>query len=316
MKLAVTLGDPRGIGPEVVAKAVRQLLDRRSSERSELILIGPNGTGAEGLADHFIPIGDWDNSGDLIEAGRLAGRSIERATELALSGEVAGIVTAPIDKAALNLAGYSYPGHTEMLAELAGAPEVAMMMVTEETPLGGPLRIILATTHIPLAEVPTRLTIELISGQARLAAHALERGWALTDPKIAVCALNPHASDGGLFGDEEARVLEPAVEALSAEGYSLAGPIPADTIFLRALGGEFDLVIVPYHDLGMAVFKTISFGRGVNLTVGLPFVRTSPDHGTAIGIAGSGRADPRSMVAAIELAERLGRNWGSPQQMR
>jgi 4-hydroxythreonine-4-phosphate dehydrogenase len=196
-----------------------------------------------------------------------------------------------------------------MLAALAGDRPVAMLMVAEETALGGPLRVVLATTHLPLAGVPAALSKALFLEQARLTAAGIRRGWGIERPRLALCAVNPHASDGGLFGDEEARLLTPAREQLQGEGIDIAGPIPADTVFVRALRGEFDAVIAPYHDVGMAAFKTAAFGRGVNMTLGLPFVRTSPDHGTALDIAGQGVANPDSMLEALGLAARLARCW-------
>jgi 4-hydroxythreonine-4-phosphate dehydrogenase len=194
-----------------------------------------------------------------------------------------------------------------MLAALAGNVPVAMMMVAEKTALGGPLRVVLATTHIPLSGVSAALSSELIIGQARLAAAGLRRDWKIESPRLALCAVNPHASDGGLFGDEEERILAPARDQLLSEGIDVAGPIPADTVFVRAVRGEFDAVIAPYHDVGMAAFKTAAFGQGVNMTLGLPFIRTSPDHGTALDIAGKGVADPASMLEALRLATRLAR---------
>jgi len=303
-RLAVTLGDPRGIGPEVAAAAGRGLGAER--DRLHLVFIGPRGTAAEAAGDEFVPIGDWDGAtGGVAEAGRLAGLAIERAARMALEGAVDGIVTGPIDKAALNAGGFPYPGHTEMLAELAGGVPVAMLMAAERTALGGPLRVVLATTHVRLADVPVVLTVERVVEQTRLTDRGLRSAWGLDRPRIALCAVNPHASDGGLFGDEEARILEPALGILRAEGVSVAGPIPADTVFVRAIRGEFDAVVAPYHDVGMAAFKTASFGSGVNVTLGLPFIRTSPDHGTALDIAGRGLADPSSMLEAIRLAAKL-----------
>lgn len=221
---------------------------------------------------------------------------------MALNGDVDGIVTAPIDKYALHAAGYEFPGHTEMLAALSGVPTVAMLMDAEVTSLGGPLRVVLATTHLPLAGVPRALTTQLLVDQALLTHDALRAGWGIAQPRLALCAVNPHASDGGLFGDEEQRIMQPAIDALRARGLRVSGPIPADTVFVRMLNGEFDVVIAPYHDVGMAAFKTAAFGRGVNVTLGLPFVRTSPDHGTAVDIAGTGAADSSSMAEALRLA--------------
>jgi 4-hydroxythreonine-4-phosphate dehydrogenase len=192
-----------------------------------------------------------------------------------------------------------------MLAELSRAHPVGMLMAAERTRLGGALRVLLATTHLALRDVPDAVTRELLTEQGTLLDAALRRDWRLREPRIALCALNPHASDGGLFGDEEQRTLEPAVLALRAAGIHAEGPVPADTVFNRAVAGAFDAVIAPYHDVGMAAFKTAAFGSGVNVTLGLPVVRTSPDHGTAFDIAGTGRADDSSMLEALELAARL-----------
>src|SRR5690606_573313 len=196
-------------------------------------------------------------------------------------------------------------GHTELLAALAGVPEAGMLMVAERTRLGGSLRVLLATTHLALRNVPAAVTTDRLVRQSLLAADGLRAGWAIERPRLALCALNPHASDGGRFGDEESRILEPAVARVCAEGVDMIGPVSADTVFVRALRGEFDAVIAPYHDVGMPAFKTAAFGLGVNVTLGLPFVRTSPDHGTALDIAGRGIADPASMIEAIRLAARL-----------
>jgi 4-hydroxythreonine-4-phosphate dehydrogenase len=268
------------------------------------LFIGPAGTGAENVADEFHQTGEWSGGGESA-AGELAARAIEAAARLAMDGSVDGIVTAPIDKAALHAAGYGYPGHTEMLAAIVGDPEVVMMMTAENTTYGSPLRVVLATTHLALRDVPRQLTADLLVRQALVTAHALRNDWGLEDPRVALCAFNPHASDGGLFGDEEQRLYAPALAELRRQAVDALGPFPADTVFVRALRGEFDVVIAPYHDVGMAAFKTATFGQGVNVTLGLPFVRTSPDHGTAPDIAGAGIADSASMQEAIELAARL-----------
>jgi 4-hydroxythreonine-4-phosphate dehydrogenase len=187
-----------------------------------------------------------------------------------------------------------HPGHTEWLAALAGDVDVAMMLVA------GGLRVVLVTTHLPLREVPAAVTLDRVLTAGRLARSALERWWDLRAPRIAVCALNPHAGEGGVFGSEDRDVLAPAARALGA-----TGPVPADTVFVRALRGEFDVVIVPYHDVGMTAVKLAGFGSGVNITLGLPFVRTAPDHGTGMDIAGKGVADPGSMREAVTLAVQL-----------
>jgi 4-hydroxythreonine-4-phosphate dehydrogenase len=208
---------------------------------------------------------------------------------------VDGIVTAPIDKAALLAGGYDYPGHTEMLAALAGV-DVAMMLASDR------LRVVLATTHVPLREVPEALTQEAIVKAAFITRRGLQQWFDIAEPRIALCALNPHAGDGGRFGKEDDLLLRPAANASG-----LLGPFPADTVFVRALRGEFDAVIAPYHDVGMTAIKVASFGSAVNVTLGLPFPRTSPDHGTALDIAGKGVADASSMKEAIRMCVRIAR---------
>jgi 4-hydroxythreonine-4-phosphate dehydrogenase len=301
-RLAVTLGDPRGIGPEVSLAAARALAGDPAAP--ELFFVGPAGV----LPDTHVTlhaVGEWQAGGPPALAGELAGRAIEAAAALARTGTVDGIVTAPIDKAALHAGGYTFPGHTEMLAALAGGTDVVMLMTAETTRLGGPLRVVLATTHLPLRAVPAAFSADILVTQARITYLALQQQWAIAQPRLALCAFNPHASDHGLFGDEEARIYAPAIERLRAEQIEVHGPVPADTVFVRALRGEFDAVVAPYHDVGMAAFKTASFGQGVNVTLGLPYVRTSPDHGTALDIAGRGVADATSMIAAVRLADRL-----------
>ena len=245
--------------------------------------------------------------------GEAAGLAIGRAVELALAGEVDAVVTAPVHKPALAAAGY-HPGHTEMLMALAGVPRVGMVMCDEGGVGKAAKRVLLATIHVPLARVPELVTTELLVSQTRLLDRALRTDWGIEAPRIALCALNPHASDDGMFGTEERDVYAPALAALSGEPWSVTGPVPADTVFKRAFAGEFDAVVAPYHDVGMAAFKTAAFGRGVNVTIGLPFVRTSPDHGTAFDIAGRGVADPSSMIAAVGLAVGLaGRRRDCPR---
>ena len=251
--LAVTLGDPRGIGPEVVAKAVRQLREQGSD--TEFILLGP---------DEFDPgLGTYEGvgrfDGSERSAGVLSALAVERAVHLALAGTAAGIVTGPIHKAALRSAGFMEPGHTELLRRHTGVSDVGMLMAAEETRLGVPLRVLLATTHVPLRDVPDLLNVDLLVSQAILLNSSLESDWNLARPRIALCALNPHASDGGLFGDEEDRVFWPAVDALRRAGVEVEGPIPADTVFNRTLNGEYDAVIAPYHDVGMAPLQDHRF---------------------------------------------------------
>jgi 4-hydroxythreonine-4-phosphate dehydrogenase len=287
-RLAVTLGDPRGIGPEIVAKMVR---DGRALRAASLVIVGPDGT----EADVDESIGVWRTGDDHALAGKLAGKAIEKAVAMATAGVVDGIVTAPIDKSVLLSGGYDYPGHTEMLAALTGA-KVAMMLTSEK------LRVVLATTHIPLRDVSSALTRERIVQIAETTRRALRDWFHVAEPRIALCALNPHAGDHGRFGREDDDVLAPA-----AREAQLAGPLPADTVFVRAMRGEFDAVIAPYHDVGMTAIKVAAFGQAVNVTLGLPFPRCSPDHGTALDISGRGVANPSSMIEATLLCASIAR---------
>jgi len=302
-RIAITLGDPRGTGPEIVARALAEPL------AAEVTVIGAEDQIAWVPAARRISVGAWGaGSGERLgggaaaeraraaRAGQLAGHAVERAVRLALEGDVVAIVTAPAQKHALHLAGFPYPGHTEWLGHLAGDVDTAMMLAV------GALRVVLVTTHVALRDVPALLTTERVVKTGRITERALRELFGLPAPRLALCALNPHAGESGLFGDEEERVLRPAAEQLGA-----AGPLPADTVFVRALNGEFDAVLAPYHDVGMTAIKVAGFGRGVNITLGLPFIRTSPDHGTAFDIAGTGKADATSMRAAIELATALAR---------
>lgn len=295
--LAITLGDPRGIGPEIVRAA---LATPSVASAADFRVIGPTGTGVD-VTD---AIGTWDegvgehasassnsaaDAARNARAGRLAGLAIERAVQLAQRGDVQGIVTAPIDKAALHAGGYDFPGHTEMLESLTGSPTV-MMLASEK------LRVVLATTHIALRDVPRTLTPERLTRTIRLTRDGLQHSLGIARPRIALAAFNPHAGDHGRFGDEDDTLLRPI-----AEREGVAGPFPADTVFVRAMRGEFDCVIAPYHDVGMTAIKVASFGKGVNITLGLPFPRTSPDHGTALDIAGKGMADASSFMEAIRV---------------
>ncbi len=292
-RLAVTLGDPRGIGPEIVRLA---LADLRLRELCEVVVVGPSGCGI--ITDETI--GEWRAGGSAAEAGALAGAAVKRAVDLALARRVEGIVTAPLDKAALLAGGWDYPGHTEMLAALTGA-RVAMMLASDR------LRVVLATTHLPLRDVPAAVTPAAIASAAAVTRDGLRTWFGIDAPRIALCALNPHAGDGGRFGREDDEVLAPA-----ARSAKIAGPFPADTVFVRAMRGEFDAVIAPYHDVGMTAIKVASFGSAVNVTLGLPFPRTSPDHGTALDIVGRGKANPLSMVNAVLIAARIANRVAAP----
>ena len=297
-RLAVTLGDPRGIGPEIVRAALAAPLD------AEITAVGPEDLIADLPVARRVGIGRWEGGvgerpedrARTMKAGKLAGHAIEAAAKLAREGEVDALVTAPIEKRACHLAGFHYPGHTEWLGAVSGGAETVMMLASER------LRVVLVTTHVPLRDVPILLTTDKIVRTGRISAKALRDQFGIAEPRLALCALNPHAGEGGLFGDEEDRVLRPAAQQLGA-----AGPLPADTVFVRAMQGEFDVVLAPYHDVGMTAIKVASFGDAVNITLGLPFVRTSPDHGTAFDIAGTGRASAISMRRALELAVSLAR---------
>jgi 4-hydroxythreonine-4-phosphate dehydrogenase len=294
-RIAITLGDPRGVGPEIVAKALA------APVAAEITLVGAEEQIGPLPAARRVAVGSWketagsaDERSRALRAGRIAGHAVERAVRLVQAGEADAIVTAPAHKHALHLAGFPYPGHTEWLAHLAGGVDTAMMLAADR------LRVVLVTTHVALRDVPVLVTAERIVRAGRITVDALRALWGIAAPRLAVCALNPHAGESGLFGDEDDRVLRPAAAELAA-----AGPIPADTVFVRAMRGEFDAVLAPYHDVGMTAIKVAAFGRGVNVTLGLPFIRTSPDHGTAFDIAGRGVADPSSMRAALELAVEL-----------
>lgn len=304
-RVVVTPGDPRGIGPEVTLQALAAF--RAEQPSVDIGIVGPEGTISDvELTEIMDAAQETEHGGEASpSAGTFAGAAIERAVQQALAGDVHGIVTAPLHKPSLHASGRDFPGQTEMLAALSGREDVGMLMAAERTRLDGPLRVLLATTHLPLADVPRMVTEVRLTTQIRLLHEALRDDWGIERPKIGVCALNPHASDGGLFGDEEARIFVPAIDRARADGIEVSGPLPADTVFSRALAGAFDAVVAPYHDVGMAAFKTVSFGTGVNVTIGLPFVRTSPDHGTAFDIAGSGAADSSSMLEAIRLASTL-----------
>jgi 4-hydroxythreonine-4-phosphate dehydrogenase len=281
-RVALTVGDPAGIGPEIAHKAAG---DARVREACEPVLYGPaNGSFAPGVLS--------------AEAGRVAYEAICAAVRDAQAGRVQAVATAPVNKLAFAQAGLPWKGHTDLLGHLTGSPRVAMMFWSE------PLRVVLGTIHLPLAQVPAALTRETLDGIIQLTARELPR-FGFPRPRLALAGLNPHAGEAGLLGEEEARVLAPAVRAAAEAGVSIAGPFPADTLFVRAARGEFDAVIACYHDQGLIPVKLLAFGRAVNVTLGLPIVRTSVDHGTAFDIAGKGVADPSSMVEAVLLAARL-----------
>ena len=322
-RIGITMGDPAGIGPEVVLKAVAEE-EVRAVCRSVIIgdaqLLAHNARTLDLQCgyqivrrDEHLPdeiseplIFHLDNIQGHVEpgiesgaAGKAAAGYIEAAVELCAAGSIDAIATAPINKRALYLGGYTFPGHTEFLAYLTGSDDYAMGFV------GANLRVVLVSTHVPLSEAIGLVRRERVEKRIRLADRELRR-WGIERPRIAVAALNPHGAEGGLFGIEEASEIAPAVEACrAADGINVSGPFSADTVFLRASRGEFDAVVACYHDQAMIPVKCLSFGEAVNVTLGLPFIRTSVDHGTAFDIAGKGIAEHSSMVAAIKLAAEL-----------
>jgi 4-hydroxythreonine-4-phosphate dehydrogenase len=282
-RIAITVGDPAGIGPEIAHKAAA---DPRVRNICDPVIYGPP-------ADASFEPGLLS-----ADAGRAAYDALCAAVRDAQTGIVHAIATAPVNKLAFAHAGLPWKGHTDLLAHLTGASRAAMMFWSE------PLKVVLATVHVPLADVPGMLTADLLGGIVDLTAREMPR-FGLSRARIALAGLNPHAGEDGLLGSEDEQVLRPAVVAAQARGVDITGPYPGDTIFVRAARGEFDVVIACYHDQGLIPVKLLAFGDSVNVTLGLPIVRTSVDHGTAFDIAGKNIADPSSMVAATVLAARL-----------
>jgi len=322
--LGITMGDPSGIGPEVIVKAllnprVRRLclplvigshsIMRQTVKRLGLTLdvARVDGHGQASFRRGRIsvldpieePLGRIRLGVAAPESGAASVAFIKKGVQLAQLGCIDGIVTAPINKEAINMAGCHFPGHTELLADLTKAKESGMMIV------GGPLKIMFVTTHVAIKKLPAQLTRPKIEKGIRLAHAALTRLFGLKRPRIGVAALNPHAGEHGLFGDEEARLVGPAARAARRQGILASDPLPADTLFGKAARGEFDGVVALYHDQGLIPLKLVAFGTCVNLTVGLPIIRTSVDHGTAFDIVGKGIADPGSLIEAIVLAADL-----------
>ena len=317
--IGVSMGDPAGIGPEIVLKAAQTL-----ESGLRLVVLGDLSVLAETARRLELPLRpvSWSvpqpypldlevvpviplsrlpaqhrMPGRPTPAGGEASyRYVETGVGLACDTTIRALVTAPISKAMWRAAGRDYPGHTELLASLTHSPDVRMMLV------GSRLRVVLVTTHIPFTQVAAALSSRRIVTTLVLTARHLARFHGLSRPRLAVAGLNPHAGEGGAFGDEEDRLISPAVRRAAEQGLSVVGPLPADSVFVRAVNGEFDAVICQYHDQGLIPLKLLSWTDGVNVTIGLPIIRTSPDHGTAFDIAGRGTADPRSLQAAIRLA--------------
>ncbi|HET9576487.1 MAG TPA: 4-hydroxythreonine-4-phosphate dehydrogenase PdxA [Usitatibacter sp.] len=318
--VAITMGDPAGVGPEVVVKsfAHRDIFahvhpvvvgNRRRLEKAaricgvDVAVRGIESPREARWEPGVVPCIDAATVPEDLPFGKLSAKGgeaafqcIRRAVDLAARGEVAAICTAPLNKEALHAAGHRYPGHTELLAELTGTPEVSMMLIAED------LRVIHVTTHIGLLDAVERIDAGLVERTIARAQELLVRV-GLERPRIAVCGINPHAGEGGLFGrGEEAQKIEPAIARCRAMGWDVQGPLPADTLFFRARRGDFDMVVAMYHDQGHGPVKVLGLEAGVNVTVGLPFVRTSVDHGTAFDIAGTGAADERSLLEALRQA--------------
>jgi 4-hydroxythreonine-4-phosphate dehydrogenase len=320
-KIAITIGEPGGVGPEIIAKALSfpEITDccipvviGSASVMEEILNIvripvqlriikspaeSKSSSGIIDIIDSGIPKGFKKNK-PAAEGGQACVTYINKAVELALQKKVDGIVTAPISKEALKMAGFQWPGHTEMLADLTRTKDYAMMLI------GGTLRVILVTIHTALKHVPELITKQKILKTIRLAKRACDM-LNIKNPVIAVAGLNPHAGEKGLFGDEEQKKIIPAVKEALKEGLPVSGPYPPDTIFHKAYRGDVDIVVCMYHDQGLIPLKMIAFDKGVNVTIGLPFIRTSPDHGTAYDIAWKGIANPSSMIEAIKLAAML-----------
>lgn len=317
LPLAVALGDPAGIGPEIVAKAWRNrefqalppFFAVGDIRAIQAVWDGPiaaiaSPDEARRVFDEALPVLAVTDSGEIVpgrpdDAGaRCALDSLELATGLTRSGAAGGLVTGPVSKAQLYRVGFTHPGQTEFVAERCGiAPENTVMMLAGPT-----LRVVPVTTHIPLADVPQAISIELIVAKARVTARGLSRNFGIETPRLAFAGLNPHAGEGGAIGREEIDILEPAIRQLQAEGIDAVGPLAADTMFHARARATYDAAICLYHDQALVPLKTLHFDEGVNMTLGLPIIRTSPDHGTAFGIAGQDLAEPGAMVAAIRMA--------------
>jgi len=310
-KIALTMGDPAGIGPELVLRAVT---DKGLLKGAEPIIYGDRGVFeivAERLGlsmpgpDILKDIISMDTAGlcpgrASKEGGRAMITCIERAVKDALAGKVSAVVTAPINKETAHLAGFSFPGHTEFIAHLCGAAPPIMMLCG---PGPSDLKVALVTTHVSMRELPGLITKERVFYTLKVTADSLRTRFGIENPSIAVAGLNPHAGEGGIFGNEEEEIISPAIERARAEGFNVKGPVPPDTVFYRAVRKkEFNAVVCMYHDQGLGPLKLLHFDDGINVTLGLPVIRTSPDHGTAYDIAWQGKANPLSLISAMEMA--------------
>ena len=310
-RIGITMGDPNGIGPEVIVKALAcsELQDLCTPVVFGSAEIMEEAQRLTGLGTGFDTVSIGHFGKDKLHPGypeKTAGEAslayIREAVRIALDGKIEAVVTAPISKESIHLAGAKYPGHTEMLQELTGAKRVAMMFE------GGRFRVVLVTIHCALSQVPGLINEEKVLSTIELTHESLIRLFRIVKPTIVVCGLNPHAGEAGAFGNEEILHVIPAVMRAKESGIEVTGPMPADTLFYYAAQGKWDAVIAMYHDQGLIPFKMLSFDEGVNITLGLPIIRTSPDHGTAYDIAWKGKANPSSMIAAIKVAVNLVKN--------
>lgn len=320
LPIALTCGEPAGIGPEIAARAWAALredlcffligdADHVRAHVGEDIPVETidRPRAAPGVMSRALPVLSQDFTGDLTPGTPNPNHAqgvidaIARGVELVTEGRAAALCTGPIHKKALqDGAGFSYPGHTEYLAALAGVDRVVMMLASDQ------LRVVPTTIHIPLKDVPDALTPDLLEDTIRITRQALKRDFAIASPRLAVAGLNPHAGEGGKMGREEIEIIAPVLDKLRAEGMDIIGPLSADTMFHAAARTGYDAAVAMYHDQALIPIKTLDFDRGVNLTLGLPFVRTSPDHGTALDIAGKGLANPTSLIEALRLAATMG----------
>ncbi len=326
--VAITMGDPSGVGPEIILKALSveelwatcrplvigdwRILERAAGWLGSAVDLQPQHfERVDAPQDgHYLPgmltLLDLKNAdSDACPVGQVSPQSgkaaveyVFRACDLAMAGQVDAVVTAPLNKAAINLAGFHYSGHTELLAERTGADKVSMLLV------GPKLRVVHVSTHVALQEAMQRVTRQRVEQVINIADQSA-RALGIAHPRIAVAGLNPHAGEGGLFGDQEAREILPAVQAARARGMDVSDPQPPDTVFLRAVQGEYDIVVAMYHDQGHIPMKLLAFDEGVNVSMGLPIIRTSVDHGTAFDIAGTGKARETSLLAAIDVAVKM-----------
>jgi 4-hydroxythreonine-4-phosphate dehydrogenase len=303
--VGITMGDPAGIGPEVIVKALRKAhlygLCRPVIIGSAAIIRRAGGQELDVIDCGKVDLRKIRPGKISRAAGQAAADALDLAARMALDGRLAAVITAPICKQALHLSGHLYPGQTEFLAELTGTKRFAMMLVA------GRLRVVLVTTHLPLSRIGAAVTRSGVSNAILLAHSALRELFGINRPRVAVCGLNPHAGEGGIFGDEEIKIIAPAIREAFRRGISAYGPFPADTLFAPSMRRNWDVAVAMFHDQGLIPIKMSGFGRGVNTTLGLPIIRTSPDHGTAFEIAGKGVANPESMSRAIRLAVQFAR---------